>query len=125
MRDRRSLRSGVSGNPAPERNVFSRSRCCVVCRIDPLGRTGACEPAASAVADGTFSCCTQNLLPCGGLQGRICKHLLVLVVGLVKSGQADPTLVDRWITASGVPEMSAEAHGRQGEALASHGYVRD
>jgi uncharacterized protein YjbI with pentapeptide repeats len=50
--------------------------------------------------DGTFSCCTQNLRECGGLQGRICKHLLVLLVGLVKSGQADAALVDRWITVS-------------------------
>jgi uncharacterized protein YjbI with pentapeptide repeats len=49
---------------------------------------------------GSFSCCTQNLRPCGGLQGAVCKHLLVLVVGLVKSGQADPTALERWVSAS-------------------------
>ena len=32
---------------------------------------------------------------------------------------------NRWITASGVPEMSEEAHRRQGKRLATHGYVRD
>ena len=32
---------------------------------------------------------------------------------------------NRWITASGVPEMSAEAHRRQGRALAARGYIRD
>lgn len=32
---------------------------------------------------------------------------------------------NRWITATGVPEMSAEAHRQQGQALASRGYVRD
>ena len=32
---------------------------------------------------------------------------------------------NRWITACGVPEMSPEAHRRQGEALASRGYIRD
>jgi uncharacterized peroxidase-related enzyme len=32
---------------------------------------------------------------------------------------------NRWITASGVAEMSDEAHRQQGRHLARHGYVRD
>jgi uncharacterized peroxidase-related enzyme len=32
---------------------------------------------------------------------------------------------NRWITATGVPEMSAEAHRQQGKSLATRGYVRD
>jgi uncharacterized peroxidase-related enzyme len=32
---------------------------------------------------------------------------------------------NRWITATGVPEMSAENHALQGKTLASRGYVRD
>jgi uncharacterized peroxidase-related enzyme len=32
---------------------------------------------------------------------------------------------NRWITATGVPEMSAENHRQQGKALASRGYIRD
>jgi uncharacterized peroxidase-related enzyme len=32
---------------------------------------------------------------------------------------------NRWITATGVPEMSAESHRQQGKTLASRGYVRD
>jgi uncharacterized peroxidase-related enzyme len=32
---------------------------------------------------------------------------------------------NRWITATGVPVMSAEGHRRQGKALASLGYIRD
>jgi uncharacterized peroxidase-related enzyme len=32
---------------------------------------------------------------------------------------------NRWITASGVPEMSPEGHALQGKTLASRGYVRD
>jgi uncharacterized peroxidase-related enzyme len=32
---------------------------------------------------------------------------------------------NRWITASGVAEMSEEAHRQQGRHLARHGYVRD
>jgi uncharacterized peroxidase-related enzyme len=32
---------------------------------------------------------------------------------------------NRWITATGVPEMSEEAHRQQGRHLAANGYVRD
>jgi uncharacterized peroxidase-related enzyme len=32
---------------------------------------------------------------------------------------------NRWITATGVAEMSGEAHRQQGRHLARHGYVRD
>jgi uncharacterized peroxidase-related enzyme len=32
---------------------------------------------------------------------------------------------NRWITATGVPVMSLEAHRQQGKALASRGYIRD
>jgi hypothetical protein len=51
-------------------------------------------------AEGTFACCTQNLRGCGGLHGALCKHLLVLVVGLTKAGQLDPATADTWIDAS-------------------------
>jgi uncharacterized peroxidase-related enzyme len=32
---------------------------------------------------------------------------------------------NRWITATGVPEMSQDGHRRQGKALAERGYIRD
>jgi hypothetical protein len=47
--------------------------------------------------EGHYSCCTQNLNICGGLRGSICKHLLVLIVGLVQAGELDPTTIDAWI----------------------------
>ena len=50
--------------------------------------------------DGDFACCTQNLRHCGGLRGAVCKHLLVLIVGLARSGQLDPDLAERWTRAS-------------------------
>jgi uncharacterized protein YjbI with pentapeptide repeats len=61
--------------------------------------------------DGSFSCCTQNLRPCGGLQGALCKHLLVLIVGLARSGQLDPATVDAWAQASRTqkPALDKEA----------------
>jgi hypothetical protein len=50
--------------------------------------------------DGNFGCCTQNLRACGGLRGAICKHLLVLIVGLIRAEKLNPTDVDSWIFAS-------------------------
>lgn len=51
-------------------------------------------------SSGTFGCCTQNLRPCGGLRGALCKHLLVLIIGLAKAGQLDSATVDHWIELS-------------------------
>ncbi len=50
--------------------------------------------------EGAFGCCTQNLRPCGGLRGALCKHLLVLIVGLAKAGRLDPATVDHWVDLS-------------------------
>ena len=51
-------------------------------------------------SDGGFACCTQNLNACGGLRGSLCKHILVLVVGLAKGGELDPTRIDEWVNSS-------------------------
>ena len=45
---------------------------------------------------GEFCCCTQNLFACGGLRGALCKHLLVLLVGLAQSGVLDPNAAHHW-----------------------------
>jgi uncharacterized protein YjbI with pentapeptide repeats len=50
--------------------------------------------------NGQYACCTQNLHPCGGLQGSLCKHLLVLIVGLTKAGQLSTMSADSWVIAS-------------------------
>src|SRR5262249_12050634 len=61
-------------------------------------------------ADGKFACCTQNLNICGGLRGSLCKHLLVLIIGLAHGGELDPTAVDLWVEASRLrkPELEKE-----------------
>ncbi len=51
-------------------------------------------------ADGTYSCCTQNLRWCGSLRGSLCKHLLVLIVGLAKAGDIDLDRLARWVESS-------------------------
>ncbi len=53
--------------------------------------------ACRLTKDGAFSCCTQNLRPCGGLDGSLCKHLIVLVIGLTKGGELDPWNAFQWM----------------------------
>lgn len=48
-------------------------------------------------ADGRYGCCDQGLSDCMGLQGQVCKHLLVLVVGLVRTGQMSPDHALAWL----------------------------
>ncbi len=48
-------------------------------------------------SDGTYACCTQNLSVCGGLRGALCKHLLVLLIGLVQAGELNPSVIDGWV----------------------------
>lgn len=50
---------------------------------------------------GDYTCCTQNLRRCGGLMaGSLCKHILVLILGLAQSKQLDTRDVCQWILAS-------------------------
>lgn len=63
--------------------------------------------------EGKYACCTQNLNVCGGLRGSICKHLLVLIIGLVKAGELDPATIDGWVAKSNdtKPELDKESMG--------------
>ena len=52
-------------------------------------------------AKGNFGCCTQNLNRCGGLHGRRpSKHLLVLLIGLTRSGDLEPAVANQWLEAA-------------------------
>jgi hypothetical protein len=53
--------------------------------------------ACRLTGTGQFECGTQNLRICGGLQGMVCKHLLVLIVGLAKAGALDPGRAYQWL----------------------------
>ena len=46
--------------------------------------------------EGRFCCGTQNLNACGGLRGALCKHLLVLLLGLTNAGKMDAGDADKW-----------------------------
>lgn len=60
--------------------------------------------------NGEFFCCTQNLNHCGGLRGALCKHILVLAIGLAQSGELDPARANAWAQASRArkPELHKE-----------------
>lgn len=49
---------------------------------------------------GEFSCCTQNLNACGGLRGALCKHILVLLLGLAKAVELKSNKASSWAKAS-------------------------
>lgn len=56
--------------------------------------------ACSLNSKGEYSCSTQNLRPCGGLKGALCKHILVLVIGLARAKEIDLTDATKWILTS-------------------------
>ena len=69
--------------------------------------------ACRLASDGNYSCATQNLNICGGLRGSICKHLLVLIIGLVQAGELDPTSINEWVanTQNVKPELDRDNLG--------------
>ena len=62
---------------------------------------------------GSFSCCTQNLNVCGGLRGALCKHLLLLIVGMAHAGEVDAETLDDWVQRSRLnkPVLDKEVMG--------------
>jgi hypothetical protein len=56
--------------------------------------------ACRLARDGGYFCCTQHLMPCGGLRGALCKHILVLVIGTAQSGALDAAAANAWASAS-------------------------
>ena len=59
---------------------------------------------------GKFFCTTQNLHPCGGLRGQICKHIVLGLVALVKSGAMDGRELSSWVeqTAANRPALDKD-----------------
>jgi hypothetical protein len=73
--------------------VHSEYVCGVVRSQSSASRVYACRLAN----DGRYSCCTQNLIQCVVSHGSPCKHLLVLVVGLVKAGDLGSAAALEWL----------------------------
>ena len=69
--------------------------------------------------DGTFHCSTQNSRVCGALpyQG-MCKHVMVMVLGLVNTKQADSAMALEWI------QKSATKHGTMNKDEAARAFIK-
>jgi hypothetical protein len=50
--------------------------------------------------DGKYGCSQPDLEDCMGLQGSVCKHLLVLLVGLSRAGQMSAAQALAWVRAA-------------------------
>lgn len=74
-------------------DIQSDHVCGIVRSQSSAERVYACRLAS----DGKYSCCTQNLITCVVSRGSPCKHLLVLVVGLVKAGHLDGETALTWL----------------------------
>ena len=55
------------------------------------------EYAVNLTAKGNFFCGTQNLYPCGGLRGKICKHIILALFAAIKSNQASGEELISWV----------------------------
>lgn len=68
-------------------------------------------------ADGRYSCCDSGLDWCMGMNGAVCKHLLVLLMGLVQTQQLSPATAREW--------LAAARQGKRGRAPAGGENMRD
>ncbi|MDZ4833367.1 MAG: hypothetical protein SGJ27_06275 [Candidatus Melainabacteria bacterium] len=50
--------------------------------------------------NGKYGCSTADLSDCMGLQGSVCKHLLVLIVGLTRANEMDANTALTWLKLS-------------------------
>src|SRR5262249_16297978 len=66
--------------------------------------------ACRLATDGRYSCCTQNLIQCVVSRGSPCKHLLGLVVGLVKAGDLGTATGVEWLTCARQMGRTSDGH---------------
>ena len=59
--------------------------------------------------EGLYGCSTPELDDCMGLQGSMCKHLLVLLLGLVRADELDAEQTFQWIKNVGRKKPSSDA----------------
>lgn len=69
--------------------------------------------------DGSYACCTQNLITCVISRGSPCKHLLVLVLGLVNAGELDRETALAWLKAAHDPAAKSVANTTDRDLMAA------
>lgn len=86
-------------------DMLKKERHQVFCEIEPTMIRGIVRSQTHAdlvyscllTEDGIYSCATPDVEKCLGLSDEPCKHLLVLVIALVRAGLFDPATADRWM----------------------------
>ena len=64
-------------------------------------QTGASKFYSTRVhASGEYWCCGHDLADCMGMQGRMCKHLIVLALGAVQTGEISAATVEGWLASA-------------------------
>ena len=66
--------------------------------------------------DGQYSCFDATLAQCMGLSGDLCKHLVVLLLGLAVQGVLDPRRAYAWALAAS-KKWPAEDQARSAELI--------
>ena len=108
MTDRAKLDKGFAMLRADRFQLFSEVQPEFVCGIVRAQSTDRRIYSCRLAKDGRYSCCTQNLIMCVGSRRSPCKHLLVLVVGLVRTGQIDAATVLEWLHLSRRMSLTAD-----------------
>jgi hypothetical protein len=88
--------------------MLRRDRCSLYARLDDTRAVGVVRSQRGAgnvyaswlTFEGHYGCTSSDLEDCMGLQGSMCKHLLVLVVGLARSGELAMAQALAWIHAA-------------------------
>ena len=67
-------------------------------------------------ADGKYSCYDDEMYQCMGLQGKVCKHILVLLLGLTRNEELDMEQAFEW-TAKAKPKSPSDDEDESAAAL--------
>jgi hypothetical protein len=67
-------------------------------------------------SDGRYSCYDHDLNPCFGQMGSLCKHLLVLIIGMTRNGELDIGDAGEWVRAAS-KNRPAKGGGQSAELI--------
>ena len=121
--DRAKLDKGLAMLRGDRFQLFADVQPEYVCGVVRAQSDPARIYACRLAKDGRFSCCTQNLIMCVGSRRSVCKHLLVLVVGLMRTGQLPAATVLEWLHLSRRMSLTADG-GKPNREEATETFLR-
>lgn len=106
--DKAKLAKGLAMLRAERFQLFADVQPDFVCGVVRAQSTDTRIYSCRLAKDGRYFCCTQNLIMCVGSRRSVCKHLLVLVVGLVRTGQLPAATARDWLRRSRRMSLTAD-----------------